>query len=73
MQQQGVFRTNCVDCLDRTNVVQTLFARAMLVTQLVNVGVLKEGEVIHISIVKTTILSALFVDSRTVSRLRNVL
>lgn len=25
--QQGVFRTNCVDNLDRTNVVQSLFAR----------------------------------------------
>jgi hypothetical protein len=26
-QQVGVLRTNCVDCLDRTNVVQSLFAR----------------------------------------------
>lgn len=24
--QKGVFRTNCVDCLDRTNVVQSLLA-----------------------------------------------
>lgn len=28
--QSGVFRTNCVDCLDRTNVVQTLFGRVFL-------------------------------------------
>ncbi|KAJ3256506.1 hypothetical protein HK103_005504 [Boothiomyces macroporosus] len=26
LQQTGVFRTNCLDCLDRTNVVQTLIA-----------------------------------------------
>ena len=24
--QQGVIRTNCVDCLDRTNAVQNVFA-----------------------------------------------
>lgn len=28
--QTGVFRSNCVDCLDRTNVVQTLFGRYFL-------------------------------------------
>lgn len=28
--QSGVFRTNCIDCLDRTNVVQTLFGRIFL-------------------------------------------
>lgn len=26
-QQKGVFRTNCMDCLDRTNVVQGVFSR----------------------------------------------
>ena len=25
--QEGVFRVNCMDCLDRTNVVQTAIAR----------------------------------------------
>ena len=25
-QQSGILRTNCLDCLDRTNAVQTLFA-----------------------------------------------
>ncbi|KOB72019.1 putative sac1 suppressor of actin mutations 1-like protein, partial [Operophtera brumata] len=29
-EQSGVFRTNCVDCLDRTNVVQSLLARLQL-------------------------------------------
>ena len=32
--QQGVFRTNCIDCLDRTNVVQSMLARQSLLHQL---------------------------------------
>ena len=36
--QSGVFRTNCVDCLDRTNVVQSLLASLTLHEQCV-VGV----------------------------------
>lgn len=32
--QRGVMRTNCMDCLDRTNVVQGIIARRMLVSQL---------------------------------------
>ena len=32
--QEGVFRTNCMDCLDRTNVVQSLLARCSLEAQL---------------------------------------
>ena len=27
LQQEGVFRTNCLDCLDRTNLVQTLISQ----------------------------------------------
>lgn len=34
ISQKGVFRTNCVDCLDRTNVVQSLLGRRMLTTML---------------------------------------
>lgn len=33
-KQSGVFRVNCVDCLDRTNVVQSVIARAALTKQL---------------------------------------
>ncbi|KAF9513128.1 hypothetical protein BS47DRAFT_1329854, partial [Hydnum rufescens UP504] len=29
-EQQGVFRVNCIDCLDRTNVVESAFARHVL-------------------------------------------
>lgn len=32
--QTGVIRTNCMDCLDRTNVVQSLFGRYVLFHQL---------------------------------------
>jgi len=39
--QSGVFRVNCVDCLDRTNVVQTAVGRAVLEIQLAKLGVLQ--------------------------------
>ena len=32
--QQGVFRTNCMDCLDRSNVVQSMLAQKCLESQL---------------------------------------
>lgn len=38
--QAGVFRTNCMDNLDRTNVVQGLFARRVLEAQLAEANVL---------------------------------
>jgi hypothetical protein len=28
--QSGVFRTNCIDCLDRTNLLQTIISRYVL-------------------------------------------
>ena len=43
-QQTAVVRTNCMDCLDRTNVVQTMLARWTLTRQLIDVGALKSGE-----------------------------
>ncbi len=33
-RQNGVFRVNCVDCLDRTNVVQSIIGRVALTKQL---------------------------------------
>lgn len=39
-RQTGVFRTNCIDCLDRTNVVQSLLASQNLATVLHRYGVL---------------------------------
>ncbi|CBQ72962.1 related to phosphatidylinositol phosphate phosphatase [Sporisorium reilianum SRZ2] len=31
-RQKGIFRTNCLDCLDRTNVVEDMLSRSMLDT-----------------------------------------
>ncbi|KAI8971754.1 SacI homology domain-containing protein [Mycotypha africana] len=38
-EQTGVFRTNCMDCLDRTNVVQSAFGRTVLNLQLMRFGI----------------------------------
>uniref|UniRef100_A0A3Q3G8L4 SAC1 like phosphatidylinositide phosphatase b n=3 Tax=Kryptolebias marmoratus TaxID=37003 RepID=A0A3Q3G8L4_KRYMA len=45
--QEGVFRSNCMDCLDRTNVIQSLLARRSLQSQLQRVGVLHTGQKIE--------------------------
>ena len=37
--QNGVIRSNCVDCLDRTNVYQQIIGIAALVNQLRKIGV----------------------------------
>ena len=42
--QTAVVRTNCMDCLDRTNVVQSMLARWALTRQLQDVGVLRAGQ-----------------------------
>ena len=42
--QKGVFRTNCMDCLDRTNVVQSLLATENLKVVLSRMGILRPGE-----------------------------
>jgi hypothetical protein len=41
--QEGVFRTNCMDCLDRTNVVQSVIARNILLSQLYSVAASDSG------------------------------
>ncbi|KAF0371055.1 SacI-likey domain-containing protein [Gigaspora margarita] len=42
--QSSVVRTNCMDCLDRTNVVQSALAKWMLTQQLRDVGLLSNKE-----------------------------
>lgn len=44
LQQTSVVRTNCMDCLDRTNVVQSMLARYTLNRMLTDVGILQRGE-----------------------------
>lgn len=41
--QSHVVRTNCMDCLDRTNVVQSMLGRWYLQQQLVDAGVIPQG------------------------------
>ncbi|KAI8971677.1 SacI homology domain-containing protein, partial [Mycotypha africana] len=45
--QTSVVRTNCMDCLDRTNVVQSTIARWVLNKQLREIGILQSTEVIE--------------------------
>ncbi|KAG5266476.1 hypothetical protein AALO_G00232530 [Alosa alosa] len=39
-QQEGIFRVNCMDCLDRTNVLQAAIARMVMEQQLKKLGVM---------------------------------
>lgn len=41
--QKGVFRTNCMDCLDRTNVVQSVIARHVLLQWLAKLGIMSKS------------------------------
>ncbi|KAL3038713.1 hypothetical protein AAZX31_01G146600 [Glycine max] len=45
-EQLGVVRTNCIDCLDRTNVTQSMIGRNMLECQLRRLGVFGAEETI---------------------------
>ncbi|XP_015185134.1 PREDICTED: phosphatidylinositide phosphatase SAC2 isoform X2 [Polistes dominula] len=38
--QKGVFRVNCIDCLDRTNVVQTAIGKAVMEMQFSKLGLI---------------------------------
>ncbi len=39
-KQQGVFRTNCLDCCDRTNLTQSYIAKKVLLAQLFDLGII---------------------------------
>lgn len=43
--QKGIFRTNCMDCLDRTNVVQSVFARQILLSWLTKLSIMSKSRV----------------------------
>ena len=43
--QTGVLRTNCVDCLDRTNSAQFIVGKCALAFQLYSLGVLVEPDI----------------------------
>ena len=42
--QTSIIRTNCMDCLDRTNVVQSVFAKHFLTNMLRDIHVLNATE-----------------------------
>lgn len=43
-KQTAVVRTNCMDCLDRTNVVQSMLGRWTLTRMLIDLSMLRPGE-----------------------------
>ncbi|XP_047096452.1 phosphoinositide phosphatase SAC7-like [Lolium rigidum] len=45
-EQTGTVRTNCIDCLDRTNVTQSMVGRKILESQLQRLGVLGANDTI---------------------------
>ena len=38
-EQRGIIRTNCMDCLDRTNLLQSQIAWVVLVNQMMKLGI----------------------------------
>lgn len=54
--QDGVFRTNCIDCLDRTNVVQSMLARRALTSMLRRLNILSPDQAVE----QQTSLESLF-------------
>ncbi|GMH30028.1 hypothetical protein Nepgr_031871 [Nepenthes gracilis] len=47
-EQKGVIRSNCIDCLDRTNVTQSFLAQKSLSLQLQRIGSISSSECISI-------------------------
>ncbi|KAG8649453.1 phosphoinositide phosphatase SAC8 isoform X2 [Manihot esculenta] len=45
-EQKGIIRSNCIDCLDRTNVTQSYLAQKSLTAQMQRIGVLASNECI---------------------------
>lgn len=45
--QTSVVRTNCMDCLDRTNVVQSTLAKWVLTQQLRELGILESNQAVE--------------------------
>ncbi|CAH0554343.1 unnamed protein product [Brassicogethes aeneus] len=51
--QNGIFRVNCIDCLDRTNVVQTALSKAVMEMQFCKLGLISPEGIIPNSIKST--------------------
>ncbi|KAJ3096363.1 hypothetical protein HDU96_000788 [Phlyctochytrium bullatum] len=61
--QSSVVRTNCIDCLDRTNVVQSVMARKVLKEQLQYLGYIDEDESIESQQQLETVFRAMWADN----------
>jgi hypothetical protein len=62
--QHGVFRINCLDCLDRTNMVQFLFAQEVLSQLLHDIGIFHDDFVQKNTAVRSSAIQA----TRTVAQ-----
>lgn len=61
--QTGVFRTNCIDCLDRTNVVQSMLARRSLQHMLERLNILSMGQAIDTVVPFDTLFKNVWADN----------
>ncbi|KAL7169626.1 hypothetical protein ACSBR2_034627 [Camellia fascicularis] len=61
-EQTGIIRSNCIDCLDRTNVTQSYLAQKSLNSQLQRLGVLSSTEFISMFNEEFEIFKTLWVD-----------
>ncbi|KAK4471213.1 hypothetical protein MN116_004662, partial [Schistosoma mekongi] len=52
-EQRWLFHMNCLDCLDRTNLVQCMFAVVMITTQLKKIGLLGPEECLPSEFLRT--------------------
>jgi phosphatidylinositol 4-phosphatase len=66
LQQTSVVRTNCMDCLDRTNVVQSMLARWTLNRMLTDIGILQRGETFSDDAVFESLFRNLWADNADV-------
>ena len=62
-EQKGVVRTNCIDCLDRTNLLQGFIAKRALIQQLVQLGALQKGDSINVSPPLETLFKQIWADN----------
>lgn len=46
-EQKGVIRSNCIDCLDRTNVTQSMLGRKSMEAQLQRIEIFRQDETIN--------------------------
>ncbi|XP_011878849.1 PREDICTED: phosphatidylinositide phosphatase SAC2 isoform X2 [Vollenhovia emeryi] len=51
--QKGIFRVNCIDCLDRTNVVQTALGKAVMEMQFSKLGLIPPDGILPVNIRQT--------------------